>query len=98
MEFQDVDHLFDSFDDAFGLGLDVLDVGNDFHDAHEEIFVLLVFGVGRVLDDSVSSVGYEVSQVLESGFKLVGQKLSEHVDPGQNLSVQRVLQGLQGDL
>jgi hypothetical protein len=95
VEFQDIDHLFDSSDDSVSLGLNILHVGNNFHDVHQEVLVgVVVSSLGRVLNDSLSSSLNKVSEVFKSGLELIGQELGEHVDPGQHFGVQRVLQWL----
>ena len=87
-------HVLHSLDDALGLRLDVLDVGDDLHHTHQQSLVLEVLVIRRVSGDALLGGLDEVLDVLQGDLVLVLQETSVDVDPHVDLGVERRFQGL----
>jgi hypothetical protein len=98
VEFQYVNHFFDSFYDALCFGFHIFYVRNHFHNVHQQQFVLDIIFIHGISDDALYRFLDELFEVFQSGFELHGQKRCEDVNPGQDFVVQRVLQGLKVEL
>ena len=96
--FKHVDHFLNAADDAVGLGFHFLHVRDSFHHIHEQVLIGVIITFGRVLDNALGCITDELTDILERRAELVLQERSKDIDPGQHLSIQRVLQRLEGDL
>lgn len=84
------DHLLHSVDDSLGLGLHGLHFGDDFHDLHQQFFILFIVSWGVL--DSVSGGLNEPFQVLQGLLELRHQEVGVGVDPGVQSIRERAFQ------